>query len=63
MANLDWSKLRDAKLIDYPDPETVETEPEPVKISEPEVTPVANQVISEFDYEIPQEDMHFDVEF
>lgn len=67
MANLDWSKLRDAKLIDYPDPETVEKEPEEVKpevkIAEPEVTPVANQVISEFDYEIPQEDMHFDVEF
>ncbi len=72
MAALDWSKLREAKLIDYPentpDESHKETEAEEAETEETEKalaakapkTPKTYDI--DYDYEVDERDMHYDLE-
>lgn len=74
MAALDWSKLKDAKLIDYPDAESIKitsqnmdgfkTTDAKEKDSEIQRTkPVQNiNKNLDYDYEVDEKDMHYDLD-
>ncbi len=77
MAALDWSKLREAKLIDYPEnkpdeshkeTEAEETEAEEAETEETEKALAAKAPKTpktydiDYDYEVDERDMHYDLE-